>query len=207
MTLLYAGSIVTSSPKNSSAWIRTGSLGLLALPVASWAHPGAEYHIGFLAGLLHPLQGADHMLALVALSCWAVQQGGRALWLLPVLFISGIAGGALAAQAGFYLPAIEPLVLASVFVLGVCVQTAWRAPLWAQAALVTAFAGYHGQAHGVSTLPLASSLPYLTGILLASAGVLGLTTLSVQHLIAISKKSLSILGAAIAASGLYLALT
>jgi urease accessory protein len=38
-------------------------------------------HIGdFVAGLAHPISGADHILAMVAIGLWGALAGGRALW-------------------------------------------------------------------------------------------------------------------------------
>ena len=33
-----------------------------------------------VAGLVHPVSGADHILAMVAIGLWGVVTGGRALW-------------------------------------------------------------------------------------------------------------------------------
>ena len=53
----------------------------LALPAA--AHTGHAGHAMFQEGLLHPLNGIDHLLAMVAVGIWAAQNGGKAVWLLP----------------------------------------------------------------------------------------------------------------------------
>ena len=42
------------------------------------AHPGHE-GAGFVHGLLHPLGGLDHILAMVAVGLFAAQLGGRAV--------------------------------------------------------------------------------------------------------------------------------
>ncbi|HWW73296.1 MAG TPA: HupE/UreJ family protein, partial [Duganella sp.] len=59
------------------------TLMLLALTYggAALAHPGHDH--GAMAGLLHPLTGIDHILAMLAVGLWGAQLGGRAQWLLP----------------------------------------------------------------------------------------------------------------------------
>src|SRR4051812_50212050 len=60
---------------------------------AALAHVGDHSHMSFAEGLTHPFTGLDHMLAMVAVGLWASQLGGRALWLVPVTFPAGVAGG------------------------------------------------------------------------------------------------------------------
>ena len=76
---------------------------LLLTPAAALAHPGHHHHEAapFMAGLSHPMGGADHLLAMVAVGLWAASIGGRAVWALPLTFIAAmIAGGALGAAGG-----------------------------------------------------------------------------------------------------------
>ncbi|MFL5291384.1 MAG: HupE/UreJ family protein, partial [Myxococcales bacterium] len=40
-------------------------------PLPALAHPGHAEALGFTAGLLHPLTGADHMLAMLMVGLWA----------------------------------------------------------------------------------------------------------------------------------------
>jgi urease accessory protein len=49
----------------------------------------------FMHGFMHPLSGLDHQLAMILVGIFAYQLGGRALWLVPLTFVSGMAlGGA-----------------------------------------------------------------------------------------------------------------
>ena len=41
----------------------------------------------FVAGLAHPVSGADHILAMVAIGLWGVVAGGRAVWAWPAAFL------------------------------------------------------------------------------------------------------------------------
>ena len=61
------------------------ALALLIAGPAS-AHSGAGTVFSFQAGLLHPLGGPDHLLAMFAVGLLAAQLGGRAIWLVPGRF-------------------------------------------------------------------------------------------------------------------------
>ena len=58
---------------------------------AAAAHVGAGDANGFVHGFSHPLGGVDHILAMVAVGVFAAHLGGRALWLVPLTFISVLA--------------------------------------------------------------------------------------------------------------------
>lgn len=121
-----------------------------AFPVL--AHEGQGPHIhGYADGFLHPFTGWDHILAMLAVGLWAAQQGKRAVWLVPTVFVGVMALSGLAGHQGLYLPLglIESGILASVLVLGLLIATATRMPLWAGGLLVGVFAASHGLAHGI----------------------------------------------------------
>lgn len=149
--------------------VRCASVLLLALlPMGVLAHPGHSMTAGWGSGLTHPLTGLDHLLAMVAVGLWATQLGGRALWLLPASFMGVMAlGGWLGAGLGM-LPGIEAMVLASVFILGLMLATAARAPLWLAAGMTGIFALAHGAAHGAEMGAGTSGLAYGGGFLLAT---------------------------------------
>ena len=146
------------------------------------AHLDPTEHGSFVAGVSHPVFGADHILAMVAVGLWAVTLAGRsndrrALAALPVAFVSAMAAGFLLAMAGVGLPFVEPMILASVLVLGGLCALALRLPLMTAAGLTALFGLFHGHAHGAE-LGSAEALPYLAGFALATAllhaaGVLG----------------------------------
>ncbi|HEX2148533.1 MAG TPA: HupE/UreJ family protein, partial [Pseudorhizobium sp.] len=79
----------------------------------AFAHLDPTEHGSFMAGVSHPLFGADHILALMAVGLWASQiatgSGKRsALWIVPAAFVGTMALGFLAAVAGIGLPFVEP---------------------------------------------------------------------------------------------------
>lgn len=112
------------------------------------AHLNPDEHGSFLAGVSHPLSGIDHVLAMVAVGLWAALLGGRALWLVPAAFVGAMATGFAAALGGVHLPFVEPVVLASVVVIGLLAAMALKMPIWAGMAVVGFFSFFHGHAHG-----------------------------------------------------------
>jgi urease accessory protein len=138
---------------------------VLALPAV--AHP---FHVstgGFAAGFAHPVLGLDHLLAMVAVGIWAVQQGGTSRWRLPIAFCGMMAVGIALARVGVQLPIVEPMIAASVLVLGLAITSAYRlAPVRAMP-LVGLFAVFHGFAHGVEQMS-AVSFGSIGGILCAT---------------------------------------
>ena len=146
--------------------------GLVLLPTAALAHPGHDHIVsGFMAGALHPLSGFDHLLGMIVVGLFAVQLGGRALWMLPATFMAAMATGALAASAGGAASIVEPGIALSVILLGAIVALRVRPPLFAAMALVGAAALFHGHAHGSEAVGGVSTL-YLAGFLLSTATLL-----------------------------------
>nr|WP_294527054.1 HupE/UreJ family protein [uncultured Rhodopila sp.] len=144
-------------------------------PAAAFAHPGTapHDHAGFLAGVLHPLTGADHLAAMVAVGLWAAALGGRAIWAVPASFVGLLAIGAVSGVSGIALPAVEPMIAVSVIALGLAVAFRLRVAAPAAAALVGVFAVFHGHAHGAEMPALASPLLYGLGFVLATAALHG----------------------------------
>jgi urease accessory protein len=124
---------------------------------------------GFAAGFLHPFSGIDHLLAMLAVGLWSANASPRP-WLAPLCFATVMIAGAVATGSGVlpgWVPgSAEPMIAASVLVLGLLV--AWRVqlPAAAGAALVGGFALFHGAAHGAEVSTAAAAL---AGLAVATA--------------------------------------
>jgi urease accessory protein len=144
--------------------------GLAAMLLSGMASAHAEHGEaqGFVAGLLHPVSGLDHVLAMVAVGLWGAQLGRPALWLLPVTFPMVMAVGGFLGLVGLGLPGVEAGIAISVLVLGTVVALEARPKLAVAAVLVGAFAIFHGHAHGTELPPGASGLAYSVGFVMAT---------------------------------------
>lgn len=171
------------------------------------AHPALTGHThGFTNGLLHPLSGWDHLLAMIAVGVWAVRGGRRAIRLLPLAFVSTmILGGLLGMIARVQIPLVEQGIAVSVLILGLFVAWRVRLPLWAGAMVVGWFALFHGFAHGAEMPATASGWLYGAGFVIATVGLhlagigLGLAMQKMN-----SPVPVRIVGGAMALGGAYL---
>ena len=171
-----------------------------AMAAPALAHFNPAEHGSFMTGLSHPFSGADHLLAMVAVGLWAAQIGGKAKWIVPASFVSMMAIGFLMAMNSFSLPFVEPGILASVVGLGLLVALAVKPPVAASAAVVGAFALFHGHAHG-SELGAATPMSFAIGFVIATA-ILHLIGLGLGMTIASRNQMLTrVLGVATALGG------
>lgn len=168
--------MIHSSPSRFFSYLNSRVCALVVAPVvmlaamSAAAHPGHDGagHGGFLAGLLHPMLGVDHLLAMLAIGLWSVRQQGSLRRFVPGLMLAGMWGGAALAWNGLPLPGVEIGIALSVLLAGVLVATLTRLPGMLGGSLVAAFMLFHGHAHG-SELPAgASLLTYLIGFSLAT---------------------------------------
>jgi urease accessory protein len=144
------------------------------LPVAAFAHIGADAgtHHGsaFLMGLTHPFTGVDHMAAMIMVGIWSVlafRKTSHAVLAAPAAFASLLLVGGLMGFAGVSVAAVEPMIAASLLVLGLMVGLRVKLPLAGGALVVGSFAIFHGIAHG-SELPAEQALAALSGMLLGT---------------------------------------
>lgn len=138
---------------------------LSLLPGAAFAHSGHDDG-GLMAGLLHPLTGADHVLAMLAIGMWAALQSRLLSLAVPASFLLMLLGGFLLARMGIALPPVETGISLSVLLLGLLIASAARLPAVLSVALAGGFALFHGYAHGVEAS--GSLLGFATGFLVAS---------------------------------------
>ncbi len=176
---------------------------LVSASGAAWAHPG-HHASGLAAGLAHPFQGLDHLLAMAAVGLWAAQGGGRRIWLLPAAFMSMLAAGAAAAMEWQITLPVETGIALSVPALGLLVALSLRLSVLASMALAALFGLLHGYAHGLELPAAVAPVEYALGFLVATA-VLHLCGIA-AGVAARQRHALfaKLLGAAIAASGAWL---
>ncbi|QAA93022.1 HupE/UreJ family protein [Pollutimonas thiosulfatoxidans] len=186
----------------------TAMIALTLIGEVALAHPGhtaADSGDMLAAGLLHPLTGTDHLLAMLAVGLWAAtsRANHNAITIL-VSFLALLLVGAVAGMAVAGVAAIEPMIIASLLVLGLLLASRVSVPLWAGPALAGAFALFHGMAHGAEMLAGGSVAAYIVGFMFSTLALL-LTGLAAGWMVSGRALWLSRLaGAGIAAYGLAL---
>lgn len=153
--------------------ISSTALMMAMAPHAARAHIEAGQAGGFLDGVVHPISGLDHVLAMVAVGLWGAQLGPPSLWLLPIAFPMMMALGGMLALVGAPLPGVEIGIAASGIVLGAMVLGEIRAPLQASLLMVGLFAIFHGHAPGTELPPGQNALLYSLGFVIATGALHG----------------------------------
>ena len=180
----------------------SATLTLVATPAL--AHT-TDISAGFASGVMHPLTGVDHMLAMVAVGIWGTQLRRPAIWLLPLTFPLVMAVGGVLGVRAVPIPSVEIGVAGSAVVLGLMILLSVRPPIVVAATIVGAFAVFHGHAHGTELPTAAEPLAYgagfvlVTGLLHATGIAMGLVDRWVLGVMALRG-----MGAAIGAVGAYL---
>jgi urease accessory protein len=186
-----------------------GSILAVALLATLWA-PSVLAHLlqgeahGFVTGFMHPISGADHVLAMVAVGLWGAQLGAPAIWVLPVAFPLVMAMGGMLGFLGVPVPGVEFGIAASAIVLGTAVAFELRPPLVIAALMVGCFAIFHGYAHGTELPPGQSVLLYSVGFVIAT-GCLHAVGIGVGtvHRRRWGRQLLRVAGTVVAAGGIF----
>jgi len=169
-------------------FLQLSILALCLAPTAAVAHVGVGSTSGFVHGFMHSLSGLDHQLAMILVGLFAYRLGGRALWLVPLTFVSVMTLGGFLGVMAVPIPFVEVGIAVSVVVLGAIVAIGVRAPLAIAIGAVGLFAIFHGHAHG-SEMPLdVSGLEYGVGFMLATA-MLHAVGIGIGFLIGVSSKT------------------
>src|SRR4029077_3666137 len=91
----------------------------LIFPASS--HTGLGPSNSFGSGVAHPLNGADHLIAMTMVGLWSVFTGPRAVVVWAATFGAALLCGFAAATLRSQLPFVEPPICWSVVLLGVLV--------------------------------------------------------------------------------------
>ncbi|NVO06550.1 MAG: HupE/UreJ family protein [Rhodoferax sp.] len=137
------------------------------------AHTGADahQHVGFMAGFLHPFAGLDHMAVMLAIGLWSAliaKQFGREMLWGPLAFANMLLVGAALGLEGINVPAVEPLIAASLVAAGLLVLTKLPLRGVGAAMLAGSFALFHGLAHGYELADNANAFQTLAGMVSAT---------------------------------------
>jgi urease accessory protein len=172
--------------------------------------PAARAHVenggagSLISGLLHPVTGLDHVVAMVAVGLWGAVLAAPAIWQLPVAFPMVMALGGLIGLLGLPLPGVEVGIAISGMVLGLLVASERRVPLAVALALVGVFALFHGYAHG-RELPDGANALLFSLAFVAATGLLHLVGILLGELRRwpVGRRLVQLIGAAITISGVW----
>jgi urease accessory protein len=134
------------------------------------AHDGGNVPFGgFLAGLVHPVLGYDHLLAMLSVGVLSAQIGGRAIWTVPATFVSVMAIGGVFGLIDIGLNVTELGIAISLVFLGTVIAAERTLPVRVAMAGVGFFAIFHGYAHGTEIPTTAEPILFAFGFLTGTA--------------------------------------
>jgi urease accessory protein len=143
---------------------------LSILPVTAFAHEGGSLPFGgFLSGLVHPVLGYDHLLAMLCVGIVSAQIGGRAIWTVPATFVSVMAVGGAAGLINIGALPAEAGIAFSLILLGGVIAAERELPLRFAMLTVGFFAIFHGYAHGQEIPNTAEPFLFALGFLSGTA--------------------------------------
>ena len=152
-------------------------ISLLFIPIVIFFSSSVSAHagnimIGFSDGLLHPVIGLDHLIAMISVGVISAQIGGFAIWFVPGLFVLGMLTGStlailiyllrnmndpspffnfiLAHFADYIYFIVEFGIAFSVLFLGCVIFFNKRLPIIISSIIILSFGITHGAAHGIS---------------------------------------------------------
>ena len=189
-----------TAPGTLAVWLAVTTA---LLPAAARAHVEGGQAGGLLSGFLHPVSGADHVVAMVEVGRGGAVLGPPALWRLPVACPGGRGLGGVVGLRGRPRPAVEIGIAVSGVVLGLMVLLERRPPLWLALLLVGLFALFHGHAHGSELPEGASALLYSLAFVIAT-GLLHLVGILIGELRRwpLGRRFVQLAGGGVAVAGL-----
>ena len=138
-----------------------------------FAHPGHGLP-SLLHGILHPLQGVDHLVAALVVGILAARGGNSARVGFPLAFASGVLWGGFCGFQHISLPFLEGGILLSIGVLLCMFLLPKRiAPQWLVLGIAV-LGGYHGNAHALECGVDTNAMLYAGGFILSTLLLQGL---------------------------------
>ncbi len=146
---------------------------LNGMPMETFLH-------GVLSGIGHPLLGSDHLAFILLVGLVAFGSGVREKFLVPSVFVSGSILGLMAGCLGIGGFFVEPGVMLSILLLGVCVAAGWTQQI--SFSTLLAVIGVSGSLHGIAFSGAligveTANTAVLVGYLLGLAGTLAILAL------------------------------
>ncbi|HEV7673040.1 MAG TPA: HupE/UreJ family protein [Candidatus Angelobacter sp.] len=168
-----------------SRWLLIGfgvALLAAATPSIAYAHPMGQAADGFKSGLLHPVFGLDHFLAMLSVGIVSAQLGRERIWTVPGMFVLAMIAGAVPGIKGEIWRFSEAGIASSMIALGAAIATVTeKVRSWPVLLMVAGFGSLHGHAHGIELPKAADPIYYAFGFL-TSTVVIHLLGVAIGHL-------------------------
>lgn len=173
-----------------------------SVPPSAHSVPGQE---GLLAGLVHPVGGVDHLLAMLAVGLVSARRGRAWMALVPLLFVLGVVLGGVLGYRELPLPYAESGVAISVLFLGLATVLDRAIPTWTVVAPVMVFGVFHGYAHGAELPTNASALRFTIGFVIGTVGlhVMGVLLGMISNEITHGRRMITVFGCGAALTGFF----
>ncbi|MBS9777546.1 MAG: HupE/UreJ family protein [Gammaproteobacteria bacterium] len=126
---------------------------------------------GLVNGLVHPVFGIDHLLAMIAIGILSVKNGGKAVFQVPLAFVVFMLIGGVLGMKDISFPPVELGIAASVIILGAMISLPKKLPVALVLLCSGIFGIFHGYAHGAEMPSVAEPLLYAAGFLISTAGL------------------------------------
>ncbi|WP_028302098.1 HupE/UreJ family protein [Oceanospirillum beijerinckii] len=167
------------------------------------AHSGHDVS-SIASGLLHPLTGLDHLLAISAIAIWGSRQEKINPLALIIAFLFMMALGGVLGIQGLLIPGVESAIIVSVLALGLLMARQVQLGTATGIVMTMAIAFVHGQAHG-GEVANATALAYIAGYLISCAALMAAGNKAGQWLNQRPRLTL-VLGSAVSLTGGAIAL-
>lgn len=126
---------------------------------------------GFLEGFSHPVLGFDHLLAMISVGILSALMGGKAIWSVPLTFVSVMLVGGILGIYNVPLFSVEKGIAFSVLALGVVIAAGKEISTFSAMIFIAIFAIFHGHAHGTEMPYLAKPEIYALGFISGTTGI------------------------------------
>ena len=143
-------------------------LALSLIPIFASAHILSGN--GFSNGILHPLTGLDHLLAMLAVGIISVRLGGKYLWIGPSIFVSSMILGGILGIYGVNFTFVETGIALSVILSGIAIVLN-KLSAKITLPIIALLAIFHGHAHGSEMGGIHNPALYTIGFALSTASL------------------------------------
>ncbi len=153
------------------------SIAILTPTIAN-AHVGnGDNSGGLLHGIIHPLTGVDHTLAMITVGIIAIMLGGKNVLVLPTVFVSSMVIGSIIGTSQVLIPNAELMIVMGNFVLASILLFNLRLKSVLMYIGISFFALFHGYAHGMEMPATVNGFSYGLGFVASTIAlhVIGIT--------------------------------